>query len=147
MTVFELSNLLVLPFWLLMVLLPTWGVTRRVIASPWIVAPPAVLYLVTLVPVATIVLPEVLNPVLARIVGLLGTPTGTTLAWAHFVAFDLFVGRWIYTDARGRGYSALWVSPVLLLTLMVGPVGLLAYLTVSALMGRRDENRAEAVSG
>lgn len=135
MTVFELCNLVVLPFWLLMVLLPAWTVTRRLIASPLVVAPPAVLYLVTLLPVATMILPEVVNPVQARIMGLLGTPTGTTLAWAHFVAFDLFVGRWIYLDARARGYSAWWVSPVLVLTLLVGPVGFLIYLAARTIVG------------
>ena len=135
MTVFELSNLLILPFWVLMVLLPTWHVTRRVLASPWVVAPPAVLYLATLLPVAGMVLPEVIHPVQARIMSLLGTPTGTTLAWTHFVAFDLFVGRWIYCDSRSRGYSALWVSPVLLVTLLVGPVGLLLYLVARTVIG------------
>jgi hypothetical protein len=135
MTVFELSNLLVLPFWILMVLVPTWGMTRRIMASPWVVAPPALLYLVTLVPVATMVLPEVINPVQARIMSLLGTPTGTTLAWAHFVAFDLFVGRWIYLDSRSRSYSAWGVSPILVLTLLIGPVGLLMYLGARSVIG------------
>ena len=135
MTGFELSNVLVLPFWVLMVLVPTWGMTRRIMASPWVIAPPALLYLVTLVPVATMVLPEVINPVQARIMSLLGTPTGTTLAWAHFVAFDLFVGRWIYCDSRSRSYSAWWVSPILVLTLLVGPVGLLIYLAARSVIG------------
>jgi hypothetical protein len=137
-TVFELSNLFVLPFWLLMVFLPFWSVTRRVMATPWVVAPPALLYLITLLPVASMVLPEIINPVQARIASLLGTPTGTTLAWAHFVAFDLFVGRWIYHDSRSRGYSAWWVSPVLLLTLLVGPIGLLVYLTARTVIGGTD---------
>ena len=135
MTAFELSNLVVLPFWALMVLVPTWSVTRRVIASPWIVALPALIYLVTLLPVATMVLPEVINPVQARIASLLGTPTGVTLAWAHFVAFDLFVGRWIYCDSQSRVYSAWWVSPLLVLTLLVGPVGLLIYLVARTAIG------------
>lgn len=138
MTVFELSNLCVLPFWALMVLLPFWSVTRRVMATPWVVAPPAFLYLITLLPVASMVLPEVVNPVQARIASLLGTPTGTTLAWAHFVAFDLFVGRWIFNDSRSRGYTPWWVSPVLLSTLFVGPVGLLAYLTARTVIGGTD---------
>jgi hypothetical protein len=138
LTVFELSNLVVLPFWALMVFLPFWTVTRRVMATPWVVAPAAILYLITMVPVASMVLPEVINPVQARIASLLGTPTGTTLAWAHFVAFDLFVGRWIYNDSRSRGYSAWWVSPVLVLTLLVGPIGLLVYLTARTLIGGTD---------
>lgn len=138
MTLFELSNLVILPFWALMVLAPRWAATRRVMASPWIVAPPALIYLVVLVPVMSFVLPEVLRPVQARIGDLLGTPTGVTLAWAHFVAFDLFVGRWVYLDSRERAYSAWWVSPVLVVCLLIGPVGLLAYLAARAALGGRD---------
>lgn len=135
MTVFELSNLVILPFWALMILAPTWSITRRVIASPWIVAPPCLLYLIALLPVAGLVLPEVINPTQARIMSLLGTPTGTTLAWAHFVAFDLFVGRWVYCDSRDRRYTPWWVSPVLVVTLLVGPVGLLVYLAARTMIG------------
>ena len=135
MTVFELSNLVVLPFWVLMVFAPGWSLTRRVVGSPWIVAPACVLYLVTLLPVAGMVLPEVIQPVQARVMSLLGTPTGTTLAWAHFVAFDLFVGRWIYCDGRARRYSSWWVSPILVATLLVGPIGLLIYLAARTVIG------------
>lgn len=135
MTLFDLSNLVVLPFWALMVLLPTWHVTRRVIASPWIVAPPAVLYTVAILPGLEFIVPEVINPRLARIAALLGTPTGATVAWAHFVALDLFAGRWIYGDSRDRGYSPLWVSPVLVLTLLLCPIGLLIYLAARTLVG------------
>lgn len=135
MTLFELSNLVVLPFWALMVLAPGWSVTRRLVASPWIVAPPAVIYLVAILPGLGLILPEVANPQLARIQALLGTPTGTTVAWAHFVALDLFAGRWIYCDSRSRQYSPFWVSPVLVLTLLLCPIGLLAYLTARTVIG------------
>ena len=135
MTAFELCGLLALPFWALMVFLPAWSVTRRIVGSPWIAAPAAIIYSIVLIPVATLVLPEVMSPVQARIMNLLGTPTGTTLAWAHFVAFDLFVGRWIYCDSRSRGYTAWWVSPLLVLTLLVGPVGLLVYLVARTGIG------------
>ena len=135
MTAFELCGMVALPFWALMVFLPTWSITRRIIGSPWIVAPAAVIYLVVLLPVANFVLPEVISPVQARIMQLLGTPTGTTLAWAHFIAFDLFVGRWIYCDSRSRMYSPWWVSPILILTLLIGPVGLLLYLATRTIIG------------
>jgi hypothetical protein len=118
-----------------MILAPTWSFTRRIVGSPWIVAPPALIYLVVLLPVAAMVLPAVANPVPAEIASMLGTPTGTALAWAHFVAFDLFVGRWIHIDSRNRRYSPWWVSPTLLLTLLVGPVGLLTYLLVRTVIG------------
>lgn len=135
MTLFDSSNLVILPFWLLMVLLPHWTVTRTVMSSVWIVAPPALIYVIALLPVFGYVMPVVVQPQLAAVASLLGTPTGATVAWAHFVALDLFVGRWVYLDSRARGFSAWWVSPVLVLCLLLCPAGLLLYLGVRAVLG------------
>jgi Domain of unknown function (DUF4281) len=41
---FELSTIAVLPLWLLMILLPSWPWTRRLMRSPLIAALPAALY-------------------------------------------------------------------------------------------------------
>jgi hypothetical protein len=60
----------------------------------------------------------------------LGSPAGATIAWVHFLAFDLFVGRWIYLDSQDRRISAWLMAPVLFLTLMLGPAGFLFYLVV-----------------
>jgi hypothetical protein len=48
------------------------------------------------------------------------------------IAFDLFVGRWSWMDSRRRGISGLAMAPVLLLTILLGPLGLLTYLAVRA---------------
>lgn len=135
-TLFDASFLLVAPFWLLMIALPGWRVTQRVIASPWIAAPAAALYLALVVPGLPGVLAAVSSPSLEAIASMLGTPEGATVAWVHFLAFDLFVGRWVYLDARTRGVSAWATSPLLFATLMVGPVGLLGYLGVRGWLGR-----------
>lgn len=129
-TLFDASFLLVAPFWLLMIALPGWRVTQRVIASPWIAAPAAALYLALVVPGLPGVLGAVSSPSLEAIASMLGTPEGATVAWVHFLAFDLFVGRWVYLDARTRGVSAWATAPLLFATLMVGPAGLLGYLAV-----------------
>ena len=129
-TVFSLSSFLVMPFWALMVFLPTWSWTQRIITSPWVAAPSAALYVLLVLPSVLEVLPAVLNPNLSAIAVLLGTPAGATLAWVHFLAFDLFVGRWVYLDARERGLSPWLTSPVLFLVLMLGPLGFLLYLTL-----------------
>lgn len=50
----------------------------------------------------------------------------------HFLAFDLFVGRWIYQDAQHREITALVVSPILSLTLLPGAVGFDCYTIVRA---------------
>jgi hypothetical protein len=46
------------------------------------------------------------------------------------IAFDLFVGRWCWLDSRERAVPALLMAPILVLTIMFGPLGLLVYLAV-----------------
>ncbi|HEY1016504.1 MAG TPA: ABA4-like family protein [Herpetosiphonaceae bacterium] len=133
---FSLSGLLVMPFWGLMMLLPAWRWTRKIIESPLIAVAPALLYAALVIPELATVLPAVMNPNLGGIAALLATPAGATIGWVHFLAFDLFVGRWIYLDSRERGIHALLISPILFLTLMLGPCGFLTYLAVRALAQR-----------
>ncbi len=125
---FALSGLLVLPFWFLMIVLPRWRVTTKIIASPFIAAGPILLYAALVLPAIGEILPVVAQPRLDSVSTLLGQPLGTTAGWAHFLAFDLFVGRFIYLDARQRRLSALMISPLLLATLLLGPLGLGGYL-------------------
>lgn len=124
---FQLSNLLIMPFWLLMIFLPSWRWTGRIINSPWIAAPPALLYTLVVPGIAGL-LTQLVNPALPQIASLLGTPAGATIAWAHFVTFDLFVGRWVYLDSRQRQITSWLVSPLLFFVLMFGPLGFLLYL-------------------
>lgn len=60
--------------------------------------------------------------------GLLGTPLGATAIWAHLIGYDLLVGRWMYLDSRERGVHPLVMAPVLVLTVLLSPLGLLTYL-------------------
>lgn len=129
-TLFSISNLLVMPFWLLMIALPHWKWTKRIIGSLWIVAPAALLYASLALPQIGGLLGSLMNPTLDGIASVIGTPEGATIGWAHFLAFDLFVGRWAYLDSRDRNISAWLMAPVLFFTLMLGPVGFLAYLIV-----------------
>ena len=125
---FGLTFLVAAPFWAMMILLPRWSGTARIIASPWIVAPPVLIYAALVLPALGDVLPAVASPTLESVRGLLGTDTGAAAGWAHFIAFDLFVGRWIWLDSRRRAVPALVMAPVLLLTIMLGPLGLAVYL-------------------
>ena len=144
-TIFSASFLLVLPFWFLMIFLPTWRVTERVMRSPWTVAPAALLYAVLVVPRLPEVLGAVANPDLGGVSALLSSPAGATIGWVHFLAFDLFVARWAYLDSRERNVSPFVMAPVLFLTLMLGPVGLLAYLAVRGTSGARAATREAAL--
>lgn len=66
---------------------------------------------------------------------------GIVLGWTHYLAFDLFVGQWIAKDADNKGFHRLVQAPVLLLTLLVGPVGLLVWLAI------RDRRARKATRG
>ncbi len=143
-TVFSFSFLLVAPFWLMMIVLPHWSWTRRLMQSLLVVVPAAVLYALLVLPRLGEVFVEVVNPTLAGIALLLGSPAGATIAWAHFLAFDLFVGRWVYLDGRKRTISAWLMAPVLFFTLMLGPIGLLVYLSIREIHGLGSGNQTGA---
>jgi len=129
-TLFQVSNILVLPFWLLMIVLPHWRWTKRIIGSPWIAAPTALIYVILVIPNVATLLPALAQPTLTGIAALLGTPEAAAIAWAHFLTFDLLTGRWAYLDSRMGKISAWLMAPVLLLTFLLGPLGFLLYLLV-----------------
>jgi hypothetical protein len=129
---FQLSSLLTMPFWALMILFPRWRWTARILKSPYVIAPAALLYAALVLPLIGTILPAVANPNLAGIAALLSSPAGATIAWVHFLAFDLFVGRWIYLHSRERDANPYLMAPILFLTIMLGPIGLLVYLAVRA---------------
>src|SRR5712692_87370 len=133
-TIFRLSSLLVLPFWGLMILLPRWRWTTRILRSRFVIAALAALYAALALPRLADIWPGVSRPTLDGVAALLGSPAGATIAWIHFLAFDLFVGRWIYLDSQERRVSAWLVAPVLLLTLMLGPAGFLFHLVVRSVV-------------
>lgn len=133
---FDLSGLLVFPFWALMLFLPGWRRTERVMRSPWVAAGPAALYALLVLPHLAEHAPVLLRPELTEVAALLGSPAGATISWTHFLAFDLFAGRWIYADGRRRGVAAWVTSPVLFATLLFGPLGLLLHLCLRGFFGR-----------
>ncbi|GCE22370.1 ABA4-like family protein [Dictyobacter kobayashii] len=132
-TLFSLCSFLALPFWALMIVLPHWKWTRRIIQSPLIVAPLALLYIILVLPHVGEIFLTVASPTLAGIASLLSSPLGATIAWVHFLAFDLFAGRWAYLESQERHISAWLMAPILFFTLMLGPLGLLLFLGVRAL--------------
>lgn len=50
------------------------------------------------------------------------------VGWVHYLALDLFAGLWIARDADNKGLSRLVQAPVLLITLLLAPIGLLLWL-------------------
>jgi hypothetical protein len=118
------------PLWLAMILAPRSVLTRRLVdRASWLFIGLGVSYDVLL---ASGML-QLGKPLDFRdgeaIRQALGTPDLFLAGWAHYIAFDLFVGRWIWEDAVRQGRSS---RLALLLTWLGGPAGLSLYL-----LGRR----------
>ena len=117
---FAVLNAAVMPWWLAMIVAPRSRTTARLVAR---------------MPVALGALGVTYGGLIARGLGtggidfsdaeavraLLQAPDGFLAGWTHYLAFDLFVGRWIWRTAldEGRGCRV-----ALTLTLMFGPLGL-----------------------
>ena len=56
--------------------------------------------------------------------------TAVTAGWVHYLAFDLMVGIWIKKNGLKYNIHHLLLVPCLLLTFMLGPIGLLLYLLI-----------------
>jgi hypothetical protein len=138
------GSISVIPFWLLMIALPHWKITRRICRQHWIVAPPIVFYILLLFDalisgrIITMLTTNLLDP--TSLAALLAIPSVAVGAWLHLLAFDLWVGRWIYLDSREKGLNAFAVSLILVLVLCFGPLGLATYL-VWQFATRRNPSR------
>lgn len=132
---FDLTFYLAVPFWALIVFVPFWSWTRRIISSPYIVVPPLIVWFVQLLPEFGSWAAEMVSPDLDGVRGAVSTAVGTSAIWAHLIAFDLFVGRWMYLDSRSRGIHPLVMAPVLVLTILLSPLGLGTYLLLRLVPG------------
>jgi hypothetical protein len=133
---FQLAFALAAPFWALMILAPRWRWTRRIAASPLIALAPLAVWPVAIAPHFPSFAAEMLSPDLAGVHALLATPAVVVAVWAHLIAFDLFIGRWIHLDAQDLHLHPLLVGPILFLTILLSPIGLTLYLILRTLRAR-----------
>jgi len=121
------------PFWLAMIIAPRSRLTERLVkaAPPFQVALGAVYdaFLASGVAQSGKMI-DFSDPDAVR--KALSSPDFFLAGWTHYIAFDLFVGRWIWEDALARGKTA---RLPLLLTWLAGPAGLSLYLVRRRLFG------------
>jgi len=124
--IFDIANIFVLPFWTLMILLPNWKITQRIMASylPFVLIAGVYLYLFI-----NSVTPEnaqdFSNLELANLAHLFADEKVMATGWIHFLVMDLFVGRWIYLEGQKTG---VWTIHSLALCFFAGPLGLLSHI-------------------
>lgn len=136
---FHLSAVSVLPFWVLMILMPKSEFTTRVVQSPWIILPPTLCYLAFLLPNLPAALASFDGASPQSLAEMMAEPWAASLFWAYAGAFDLFVGRWIFFDARERGISIAYVSPLLFVCILFGPLAFFLYALTRAVFAARQQ--------
>lgn len=143
---FNSANLFVLPFWALMIVLPNWGITRKIMGSFLPFAALAALYVYLFVNSLD---PDTAaafsNPQLADLARLFADERVTATGWVHFLVMDLFVGRWIYWEGQR---TRIWTIHSLVLCLFAGPLGLLSHI-VTAWVGKllgKGQSEADSVT-
>lgn len=128
------ANVFVLPFWVLMVILPNWSATRRLMASVLPFVPLALAYIFCFInSLDSESLEAFATPTLSVLAGLFADERVMATGWIHFVVMDLFVGRWIYLQGQEKG---IFTRHSLALCLFAGPIGLLSHLITAQLQER-----------
>ena len=135
---FWFSSLYILPFWLMMWFAPAHERTAALLRNEWVyLAPLAAAYTLAVLPnlVDILVLLGSDMPTPEIVVSLFDDREVILIGWLHYLAFDLFVGRWTWQRLMATN-QPLYVSfPVLLLSMMVAPLGALLGLAVTKDIG------------
>jgi hypothetical protein len=71
---------------------------------------------------------------LKGVMNLFRSPRAVLSGWVHYLAFDLAIGAFIVAHAAQYDISHWLLIPCLLLTLMFGPAGLLAYFILKSIV-------------
>ncbi len=132
---FSLASSVVMPGWLLLVFVPRWKWTTRLVAGVLI---PGLLALIYLYLIATHWAgSEGGFSSLAEVKRLFENDALLLAGWVHYLGFDLFVGTWEVRDALKAGLPHLALVPCLVLTFLFGPIGLLLYFVLRGTLRKR----------
>ena len=130
-------NLGILPFWALLILMPRAKITDTLVHSVMMPLILGVTYAWLLATALSLPAPEGAGfSSLEGLMKLFTVEMALVAAWSHYIVFDLFVGAWEARDAQRVGMNHLLLVPCLVLTLLVGPIGLLAYIMIRGLTGK-----------
>jgi hypothetical protein len=144
--VFSAGSRLAMLGWLALALSPAgarWTPLARRFAGRWVPATLAVAYVALF---AQHGMGDGGYGTLAEVQRLFAVPGIATTGWLHYLAFDLFVGAWISERAQALGLPHWLLLPMLALTFLFGPAGLLAWALVRGAMALRARRRAAAAA-
>ena len=127
-TMFWVSSVLILPFWIMLWFMPKHELTKRFVGDiRYSILPLLIPYAILALPNA----PEIIltfasqMPTPEIVVDLFANDRIVALAWLHMLALDLFVGRYVWLRMLAADRPMYVSTPVLFLCMMMGPLGFL----------------------
>jgi hypothetical protein len=124
---FSMAGLIAMLGWLLLAILPKQPIAQLIAG----LALPMALSILYLILIATNLSgAEGGFGSLADVATLFGKKELLLAGWVHYLAFDLFIGAWEVRDAQRNTIPHLVVIPCLVMTFMLGPIGLLFYFAI-----------------
>ena len=128
--IYLLANWGVIPFWLLLVVLPNHQVTNFFVQSviiPILLASGYAYLSYNIYLDGNILSGFELYRGLDGLYAMFANESLLLIFWLHFLAISLFAGAWIVRDSRKFFIPKIVIIPSLILTYFAGPVGLVFY--------------------
>ena len=128
--IYLIANWGVIPFWLLLIILPNHSVTNFFVQS--VIAPLILAGAYAFVAYDIFLEGNMLDSFelysgLDGLYSMFSSETFLLIFWIHFLAISLFLGAWISRDSKRYMVPRFFVIISLILTYFTGPVGLLVY--------------------
>lgn len=129
---FSYANTLALLGWILLLIIPEWRYTKLIVLGTLIPIILSALYLYLIIKHYGAMQEGGFGSI-AELKILFANPDLILLGWVHYLAFDLFIGTWEYSDAKKHGINRFLIIPCQILTFLAGPVGLFLYIVLRAI--------------
>ena len=126
---FILSTLWVGPFWFAMLLNPRQDKTKKLLREPLFFLGPIVIWFIIFVisPPELVMDSNTQNDFLQSLATSFSTKAGLTATWAHLVAGDIFVTRWIWKKGVENNTNIWLLRFSIFFGVMLMPIGLAAF--------------------
>ena len=129
-TIYLMANWGVIPFWVMLIIIPNHGLTNFFVQSiivPLLLAS-GYMYLSYNLYLGNEIFDgfELYNGI-DGLYSMFANEILLLIFWLHFLAISLFTGAWIVRDARKYFVPKIIIVPSLVLTYFTGPVGLVVY--------------------
>ena len=124
-------NLGVLPFWLILIFFPNSNICRYFVTSifPILILAGAYIFILYKSYLNTYNFENNFNLYLSidNLSDLFSNKSFLMMFWIHFISINLFTGGWIVKDSHKFSISKILVGIPLILTYLIGPLGLFFY--------------------